>query len=248
VSAEELPGGNKFVRVGRPMRLTREEINDLAESDSRVRDLLHEAQLTLGRPLKSLEPESIVTVYARFELPADIILMLMNYCTSIGKTIPAHLERMAADWYNRGIDTHEKAEQELMRLSNQGKTDNAIREALGIYGRGITDKERILFTRWTDEWHMGIPVIRVVYERTVTVKGKYDITYMDAIMRDLNNRGIKTPDAAMRGFEAYDTKTPQGPADFGAKPPKGKQQRVEPKASYDMDKFKEIISNTSLWD
>jgi DnaD/phage-associated family protein len=229
---EELSGGNKFVKIGRPVNLTKAEVNDLAESDIHVRDLLHEAQLTLGRPLKSLEPEAIVTVYVRFEMPADIILMMMNYCTSIDKTISAHLQRVAADWYNRGIDTHEKAEQELLRLGNQGKADNSIRAAFGIYGRDITDKERIFFTRWTDEWRMGIPLIRAVYERSVNVKGKYDITYMNAILTDLNSKGVKTPDAAVRDFEMYDA-APQPQ-------PKGRQQRVEPKASYDLGKFEEI--------
>ncbi|MCL2068553.1 MAG: DnaD domain protein [Oscillospiraceae bacterium] len=235
-TSEELPGGNRLIRVGRPMRLTRSEINDLAESDSRVRNLLSEAQIMLGRPLKSLEPESIVTVYARFEFPADIVLMMMNYCISIGKTISAQLEKTAADWYNRGIDTHEKAEQELMRLCTQEKTDNSIRTAFGVYGRGITDKERIFFTRWTDEWRMDIPLIRAVYEHSVTVKGKYDITYMDSVLKDLWGKGVKTPEAAARELEGY-----------AQKPPKGKQHS-EPKASYDIGRFEEILSNTSIWD
>ena len=239
--SEELPGGNKLVQLGRARRLTTEEVNELAEGDSGVRNLLHEAQAALGRPLKPLESESIVTVYARFEMPTDIILMLLHYCISVGKTGTTHLERMAENWYSRDINTHEKAEQELLRLGHQDETDNSIRKIFGVYGRKITDKERIFFTRWTEEWRISTAMLQAVYERSVTVKGKYDVTYINSILADLHGKGVKTPDAAMRDFETFDSKPT-------AQQPRGKPQRTEPKASYDLGKFEEILSNTSLWD
>jgi len=231
---EELPHGNKIIQLGRRRRLSMAEVNELVACDKGMRGLLGEAQSALARPLKPMETESIATIYAQYELMPDIILMILHYCISIGKTSVTQIEKMAADWYSRDINTHEKAEQELFRLGEKSELDDTIRQTFGIYGRGISDKERVFFKRWTDELRMSTQLIRLAHERTIDMKGKLSFAYINAILDNWHKKGIKTPDAAL--------------LDIKDGSPKSKEKAGEPQASYDLGRFGEMVSSGNIWE
>lgn len=235
---EKLSTGQKLVQIGKPRRLTMQEVNELAQDDKNIQALLRESQATLGRTLKNPESETIVSIYVRYEMNVDIILMILQYCVSKGKTGMAYIEKMATDWCERGIDSHEKAERELIRLLEQTELENELRATFGIYGRGITDRELEFYTVWTQEFKMSTQIIKLAYERNIDLKGKVSFSYINAILADWSKKNISTPDAALKeikGGEGKYIKDKASAQDTG-------------KASYDLNQFEEMIKNTSIWD
>ena len=243
---EELPQGNKIVHLGRRRRLSMPEVNELAQSDRGMRGLLGEAQAAFARPLKPMETESIATIYAQYELPPDIILMILHYSISIGKISVTQLEKMAADWYARDINTHEKAEQELIKLTRQSEMENTIRATLGIYGRRITEKENTFFRHWMDELRINTDLIRLAYEHTADVKGKLSFPDINRVLTKWHENGIKTTQAAILHIKESAANTTAGTA--AVSHAKSKEKPAEPKASYDLERFEEILSDGSIWD
>ena len=67
----------------------------------------------LKRPITSVEYKSIVHIMETIRLPADVILMAVEYCTSIEKANIRYIEKVCATWADNGITTHELAEQYL---------------------------------------------------------------------------------------------------------------------------------------
>jgi DnaD/phage-associated family protein len=235
VRREELAGGRRIVHLGKPRRLTMNEVNELAEEDKNIRALLNEAQAAFGRTLKPTESEAVVTICVRYETPPDLILMLMHYCISLGKGSMAYIEKVAQDWHEREIDTHEKVEAELRRLTQQGELEGAIRGVFGIYGRSITGREREFYLHWQKDLATSEALIKLAYERAVDAKGKISFAYINAILEDWHKKAITTPDAALRDM--------QGGAKSGKARPAGEQP-----ASYDLDKFEELLQNGNIWD
>ena len=245
-SEERLPAGNKVVTLGRRRRLSMAEVNELASGDRGMRGLLGEAQNALARPLKPMETESIATIYASFELPADIILMILHYCISIGKPSITQIEKMASDWYTRDINTHERAEQELFRVSKQTEHENLIRQTLGIYGRRITEKEYTFFKRWMDELRLNTDLIRLAYEHTADAKGKLSFPDINRVLTKWHEAGVTTTLAAKNYIKDNANNTQTHAAKFAAS--KQKERAPEPTASYNMGHFEEILSGENIWD
>ena len=234
---EEQNGESKIIHLGKPRRLTISEIAELAQDDKGIQTLIDEAQSAFGRTLKPTESETIVSIYVRYEMPPDIILMLLHYCMSIGKSAMAYIEKVAQDWCERGIDTHERVEAEILRLSQQDESDRTMRSIFGISGRNITTREREFYLHWVDELGFKQPLIRLAFERTADQKGKLSFAYMNAILTNWHKKGIFTPDAAMAEIQS------------GARGGEGgKQKGSEPQASYDINRFEELLANGSLMD
>ncbi|MFV0400656.1 MAG: DnaD domain protein [Oscillospiraceae bacterium] len=231
----------KTVHSERFRRMSRQDLNECAMRDKNLGGLLQEAQDILGRLLSNGESEMIGSLYYNYGMPADILLMLLHYCRSIGKETPAFIERMALDWINREIVTHERAEKELKRLAGRGEKEQLVRETLSIKGHTITDKELGLFASWQKEFGMSQQMIRLAYERNVEIKGKFSFSYVNAILKSWKEQGITTPEKALQDMKG-------GAQSAAAKTPAKQGRAAEPKASYDLDKLEKIIANGNIWD
>jgi len=245
-SEEQLPAGNKVITLGRRRRLSMPEVNELASGDRGLRGLISEAQSALARPLKPMETESIATIYASFELPADIILMILHYCISIGKTSVTQIEKMASDWYTRDINTHERAEQELLRISKQTEYENLIRKTLGIYGRRITEKEYTFFKRWMDELRLNSDLIRLAYEHSADAKGKLSFPDINRVLTKWHEAGVTSIDAAKKHIKNSANGAHNATSTFTSH--KQKEKPAEPTPSYDLGHFEELMSSGNIWD
>ena len=205
------------------------QINDMAENDDSIGHLLQEAQQVIGKPLTPVATEVIATLYAYYGMKPDLILMLIQYCLSIGKDSMRYIEKVAISWIEKGIDTHEKAETEILRLTSQNQTEGKIRSLFGINDRSLASSEKKYINTWVNEWALDFAVIEIAYERCIELKGNRNFAYINGILTNWYQKNIKTPAQAMQ--------------EIG----KGKEPRHENKgksnASYDMSELEMMIAS-----
>ena len=218
----------KKLSSSRPRLLT-SEINEMARSDNNIVYLLQEAQTALGRDLTPVATDTVVSLYSYYGMSPDLILMLMHYCVSLGKTSLRYMEKVAANWIEKGIDTHEKAEHEIFRVSQRHKIENKVMSALGIRDRDLITSEKKYVHTWTEEWHFDIPLIMLAYERTIEQKGKLSFPYINGILSSWLKSGISTPEQAMREERPGKPDTPSAGA-----------------SSYDMGELEDMITYGSI--
>ena len=230
------------VRVERFASMTRQDVLEVSQRDEMVRHLLEGAQDVLGRILSNRETESIVALYYNYQMSPDIILMLLQYCKSIGKDSIAYIERLGAQWVEREINTHERAEQELLRLTNEDEQEKELREIFGIYQRGVTKRELEYYTTWKQELDMPRNMIALAHERTIDNHGKLNFAYTNAILTDWHRKGITSVEQAQREQRPDSGKGQSGQGGQGGKGGKSGN------ASYDMDKVEEMLDYGSVWD
>ena len=158
---------------------------------------MQEAQIILSRPISNGDSATLLMLHDTDGLPVDVILMLMQYAVSIGKSNMKYIEKMAISWAEEEIDTVEKAELKIRTLENYRKAWVSLEKIIGIEHRSPSSKEDEAANRWLNTWNLPDNLIKEAYDRCVNSKGKYILSYMDGIIKRWYNCGIKTLEQAI---------------------------------------------------
>ena len=158
--------------------------------------LMQEAQVILSRPISNGECAILLMLHDTDGLPVGVIIMLMQYAVSEGKGNIKYIEKMAISWANEEIDTVEKAENKIRTLENYRKAWSALEKIIGIEHRSPSSKEDEAANRWINIWKFSEDLIKEAYDRCINSKGKYILSYMDGIIKNWHNNGIKTLEQA----------------------------------------------------
>ncbi|MEG2429697.1 MAG: DnaD domain protein, partial [Oscillospiraceae bacterium] len=88
-------------------------------NNNEISFLLERMESIFARPISSQERQNVTEILEFVRLPADVILMAIDYCVSIDKPTPKFIKRVCISWADKGIVTHELAEQFLGLLKEK---------------------------------------------------------------------------------------------------------------------------------
>lgn len=154
----------------------------LAEN-TELSQLMDEAQIALSKPLSSGDTATLVMLHDTDGLPCDVLVLLINYCVSIGKGNMRAIERMGTQWGAEEIYTLEQAEQKIIRLSQSSNAWTRVSKVFGIRNIGSPTKTQLSYAdTWVNEWKFSDDMLLEAYERCVNQKGEYNIKYINGIL------------------------------------------------------------------
>ncbi len=212
VKAEEKP------KVARPVTVkpTREEISAIASTDEKLSFLLGEAEMKLARTLRGNEMQTLSWLYLDHGMDVSIILMLVEYAVSEGKTTIAFIESIALSWLEAGVTTLSDAEKQIEARTKKKTAWGMVEAAFGIEHRMPSDKELEYANTWVIEWGFSREMLKEAYNRCVDAKAKLDMRYVNGILSRWFKDEIKSVEATRetekvaarpadkKGFSAYD--------------------------------------------
>lgn len=204
-----------------PAHLKPTEIEAIIKNNTKLQFLAHSIQQSFARPLTYSEQNLIIWMSDTLGFEAEIILTLCEYCANSGKANARYIETLANSWFSAEINTFEKANNEVTRLTERNSYINSISHLLKLQNYPSTNQCKII-----EQWHaLNIPndVILKAYDRTIEYKGSLKFPYMNKILMNWNSNGLKTVED-IESFEA------QGK----------KKQNNNTKHSYDLDKFEAL--------
>lgn len=169
-----------------------EEIEYISNRNPDLKFLLSEASQKLGRLLSSNDCSALVYLFSGAGLPADVILMLIEYCVSIGKGNINYIQKTGIGWADGGIVSHELAESKIIELEKRRSYEGQIKSIMGITGRALTSTEKTHIGRWNTEWGIPTDLVAVAYEICVDRLGKISFAYINSILKSWNEKGIRT--------------------------------------------------------
>ncbi|MCR5653764.1 MAG: DnaD domain protein [Ruminococcus sp.] len=186
-------------------------------SDEDLSHVLVEVESALGKPLSSGNIATLVMLYDTCGLPAEVIVMLVNYCVSVGKANMRAIETIGVKWADDGIYSIEAAENKI-RISRQADEDwTRVRSVFGLQNVGSpTVKQHEFAHRWISQWHFSDEMLREAYEICVDTKGEMKLGYINGILTKWHNSGIvsvsdiqkkdkkKTPKSGKKSDASYD--------------------------------------------
>lgn len=172
------------------------EVNALLREDKRFAGLAAELEKARGSVLSPSEREILAYLCGSLELTPEYLLVAAAYCRDKGKKKMSYLEKMVAGWLEEGIDTYEKAEVHIRRLTRQEDDEGRIRRLFGLPERALTAREKACINRWCGEYMTPDALIKLAYDRAVEATGKVSFAYIDKVLAAWAAKGITTVEAA----------------------------------------------------
>ncbi len=196
-----------------PVRLTGKELESRVKNSRDVKYLISETERHFGKNLIPSEASVLISLYDWAGLPVDIILMIVSYCASINKNNMRSVEKMALDWIDKGIESHEAVAAHIEELTRKNSNESAVKSAFGIYNRSLTTKEKNFINSWFSQLHFDIEMIKLAYEKTIDSTGNMSFPYINKILNSWSEKGITTPSQAQEEQKLDTKRTNKGTAE-----------------------------------
>ncbi len=172
---------------------SREQIYTRSEESAEIKFLFQEAQMRMGRTLGDRGQAILLMMHDDYGLPVEVIVTIIEYCTSIGKISNDYLLKIAKDWSSKEIDTLEKADEKINELKTADRMWNEFCLRTGVSNPRPTSVQRKYLNRWKNEYNFSMDMIHLAYEETADNIQKLSFQYMDKILVSWFNDGLKTP-------------------------------------------------------
>ncbi len=215
-------------RSSREIKLDPSEIAAAVEGSQELSDLFSLAEKTLGKPLNHMEQRSLIWMCQYLNMPGSIILMLLEYCVSIGKYSISYAESIAIRWQSEGITKLEDVESVLQQMAKEQGFISELRRRFEMK-RSPTSKQKAYIDLWQKAGY-SMELIGYAYEITVENIEKLDFKYINTILESWAVNGVKDVAAAQALREQ--------PKENRAK----KSARQEPMSQHEVDEMNDYLS------
>lgn len=188
------PVAEKEKTVRQSIRPSRTDVAKRGNEDPKIMYLLREAQLKLGRNLKSNETSTLVWLYDDEGLDVSLILLIIQYAVQHNKANIRFIESVAVDWINKGVDNITAADEELRQMALSEQAWGIVSKAFGLERRKPSKKETELSLKWVDQWKISREMLIAAYEACVDAKSKFSFAYVAKIIESWYEKGYKSPE------------------------------------------------------
>lgn len=236
-----------------PPRPTHEQITKRLDESAELRALFIEIQSVLGRTLGTGDHAVFLLLSDYYGLPADVILMLCEYARSMDKVNNTnYIYAVGQDWSEREIDTFERADEEIRRLTEVDESWTQFCSLTGHKHAKPTKSQQNYLRIWMSEWHFSLPMIALAFEKMKERTDSVRFSYMNGILKNWQSMGISTTEQAEKEELAFIEKQTARPqktvatqsAGEGVSAPVAKSGTAGTPASYDLDKAEKAARST----
>lgn len=175
--------------------LKKENISAQESNDPIIDKLTDEIQTLTNKQLSPVELKHLRILYYDCGLPYEVISLLLNYLASIGRANVRDLTRFGVRWKDEGVKTVNDAKNQIMKMTAKREAWKKITSILCIDNTNNPTRAQIENAdRWLNTWEFSDEMIIEAYERCVKIKGDYNISYINAILKRWHEKGIKSLD------------------------------------------------------
>lgn len=172
---------------------TASETADILAANESYRFLIEQTANLQGRLLSQNEISTLLSILQYTGMGADILMMIIDYCHEIEKDNLRYIKKVAMDWAERDILTHEQADAEIRRLQTRYTAEGTVRRVFGIAGRSLADAEKTRADKWVNEFGYDEVMLTEAYSACVLNTGKLSFSYIDAVLTRWHEAGVTNP-------------------------------------------------------
>ena len=125
-----------------PTRLLGTELSKRINSSKDLRILIKEAEKIMNKMLVATDVSILVSIYDFGGVPADIIIMGVEYCVKIGKPNMRAIEKTIYHWMDMGLNSHDKINDYITYCTALKSTENEVRRIFGTLDRALTSNQK----------------------------------------------------------------------------------------------------------
>lgn len=169
-------------------------LSEYSQTHAQFKQLVVEAELTLGRTLTEYEKETLVILTDYYGYTAPSVILILEHCSKAEHVSAKYIESIAANMHDKGIITYEQLEEEFLRLTDYYTYESQIKRALGISIK-LTKKQSNYINSWKSKG-FSADMISLAGERCADSTNKISFPYIDKVLANWESKGIFTPEAA----------------------------------------------------
>jgi len=158
------------------------EISKKIAEDGKLSQMYKIVSGLLGRTFSSAEIEVLYSMHDYYRLPAEVIVVMIEYFAGKGKTTMHKLEKEAQKWAEAGVDTVAKAKKHIKKREEFLSYAGVVKRIVGANERKLTTKEKEFVLKWQTELKATPDAIKEAYEITVNNTGKVSFNYMNKVL------------------------------------------------------------------
>lgn len=167
------------------------EIAEKIESSEELKALYDDIQTVFKRTINGTEMAAILNLYEYYNYSAASILMIAEFCTSIGKSKMAYIETVAKSWFERGICSYVEVEAEIIRQSEFMSFERQVMRTFGVESK-LSKRQKELIQKWHD-MGFSLEMLEIAYEKCMNSTNKLNFGYINKILENWSGKSILTP-------------------------------------------------------
>ena len=183
----------EFVDISNEGATTVEKFNLVEElTNTSNGSMLKDIGKLLGRTLSPSEVETYIGWKNDFHFSSELILILIEYCASKGKTNFRYIEKVAIAWNEMKIKTIDDAQNYIRKNEDKWGTYREILKFLGIRNTDIMKPQEDMLEKWTSTYNYSLDVIKKACDICFQRLNRADFKYIDGILSSWNKDNLKT--------------------------------------------------------
>lgn len=190
-SSDEINPFKGSLENSTPVKYDSKEIASIVNTNSEIKILFDQLELALKRTLYRSEQSGYINLYEYYGFSAQAIIILVEYCESIGKSNLRYVETVAKSLFDNGFSDYKDVEKEIKRMSKSRAYEGKIKTLLGISSNLSTKQSQIV-----ENWHqknISLDLIAEACEITLDNGIKRIFPYMNKILMNWESEGVKSP-------------------------------------------------------
>ena len=163
-----------------------------ALNSNNTKDMLKDIESLLARPLSPTEMSTYLNWQNEFGFSSELILILMEYCISKGKSDPRYIEKVALSWHDLKITNIEQAQNLIKKTEDKWGNIRKILSYLGINNTDIMKPQQEMIEKWLLTYNYSIEIIQKACDICFERLNRADFKYIDGILNNWNSNNLRT--------------------------------------------------------
>ena len=183
----------EFINLDEHSNKINKEVHLLeALNKSSTKDMLNDIERLLGRPLSPKEMTTYLGWQDEFNFSSELILILLEYCVSKGKSDYRYIEKVAIAWHNMNITTIDDAQNYIKKTEDKWIKIRHILNYLGIKNPDLMKPQEEMLEKWIIDYAFPLEVIEKACNICFPRLNRSDFKYIDGILSSWNKSKLKT--------------------------------------------------------
>lgn len=167
---------------------------DLLEAldSNNTKDMLKDIENLLGRPLSPNEMSLYLNWQKEFGFSSELILILIEYCVSRGKSDHRYIEKVALAWHDQKITTIEQAQNLIKKTEDKWVNIRKVLSYLGITNTDIMKPQQDMIEKWLLIYKFPLEIIFKACDVCFERLNRADFKYIDGILSNWEKNNLRT--------------------------------------------------------
>lgn len=163
-------------------------------NNTSTKDMLKDIEKLMARPLSPKEMSTYLGWQNDFNFSSEMILLLIEYCVSKGKSDTRYIEKVALAWHDSEIKTIEDAQAYITKNEDKWIKIRKILSYLGIKNGDVMKPQEEMMEKWLYTYNFSLEMITKAAEICFERLNRADFRYIDGILTRWHKEEIKTLD------------------------------------------------------